>query len=287
VSERKLPKWARHLKNVSEIADTDCTTGLQPDFAPRLSIRVIPVSQRSTLSASTLRDVIDQTQRIVTYAAYEVVNGIHLDFSDLRQVDSKIVEFATLMVEPFEEGSFVIPTAMKDAPTKIKGEDQERDFTCNEVIKRFTDAFEEVTENAERTSIGLVQSIENLGTILKREAERIEYSPIGIPGETVRHDAIVVDSTFVRRVSAARKKRMDPKSAPDALTGTLIAVDLAKATFKLEFESRRTIRGTFSPFMADVMAQSLRKRIIVEGVVEYVGRTPKHIRASFASQVDE
>ncbi|WP_397570450.1 hypothetical protein [Schlesneria sp. T3-172] len=286
MSNRRLPKWARSVADIRDFEDLDCTTGVQPDFAPRLSIRVIPTSNKSSLTATTLRDVLDQTQRIVTYSAYEVVNGVRLDFSDLRQVDTKIVEFATLQVEPFEEGSFIIPTAMKDAPTSIKNNVAEREYTCNEVIQRFSEVFHGIGDQSKQASIGLIQSIESLGAILNREAERIEYSPIGIPGESERHKVITVDRDFIHKVSEVRKQRTDPKDVADSLKGTLVAVDMARATFKLELWPRKTIQGTFSPFMADVMAQSLRKKVSVEGVVQYVNETPRSIRAFFATQIE-
>jgi len=279
------PTWARNIAGREADFDVDCTAGIQPDFAPRLPVRVIPVSHQNSLSAATVRDVIDRTQRIVTYAAYEVVNGIRPDFADLRSVDEPIVRYATLQIEPFEEGSFVIPTVLKESPTRILSRGTEREFTGSQIVQRFAEAMCTAGEQGANASIGLVQSIESLGAILRREVERIEYFPIGLPNMADHCQKITVDSAYINRVTETRKQRQDPEVIADHLIGTLTAVDLSTGKLKLSVNGQ-TINGTFSLFMTDLLVESLRKSIRLEGVVEYHNQVPRYIRAFFAEPVE-
>lgn len=280
-----LPKWAERIG--AETADLDCTVGVQPDFIPRLPVRIVPSDHGNLLSAATVKDVIEHTQRIVTFIAYDVVNGNRTDFSDLRSVDSAILEYSRLRIEPFEEGSFVIPTVLSESPVKIQANGQQGTFTGNQILSRFVEVMDGVSrDNIAVASIGLLQSIESLAIVLRREAECIEYHPIGMHGQSDRQVRIAIDNQFIARVSARRKNRQDPKEVPDSLEGVLTAVDLTQGTLKLKVNGK-TVSGTFSPFMTDFVANSLRKTVRINGVVEYRGSTPKHIRAFFSESLED
>jgi hypothetical protein len=280
------PFWATRIKNDETVRAGEFTVGIEPDYAPRLPIRMVPSDGRHSLSAATVRDIIDTTQKIITYVAYEVVNGVRADFANLKLVDRSIVDYSTLQIEPFQEGSFYIPTALTEESAKVKTNGKECDLSGSQIIERFADVMQNADQDNLNASIGLVQAIENLGIVLRREVDLIEYHPVGFKGAAGTKKVISVNQKFVGKVSETRKRRQDPKEMPDVIDGVLTAVDLTNGKLKLETESG-TISGTFSSFMTDTLVESLRKKVRISGVVEYKNSKPKFIRAFFFEPQDE
>ncbi|MES2792721.1 MAG: hypothetical protein V4719_24120 [Planctomycetota bacterium] len=280
------PFWANKIKGNEASADSTFTVGREPDYAPRLPIRIVPTDGSHSLSASTVRDIIDTTQKIITYIAYEVVNGVRADFANLKLVDRSIIDYSTLQIEPFREGSFVIPTALNEIPRNVNAEGQEKELSGSQIVERFADVMENAQHENLNASIGLVQSIENLGIVLRREAEVIEFSPVGFKGAGGLKRPISVTRSFIEKVTATRKRRQDPKEVPDSLVGVLIAVDLTNGKLKIKTETG-TVSGTFSSFMTDTLVESLRKRIRLHGVVELQHSKPRFIRAFFSDVAEE
>lgn len=280
------PFWAAGTGADASATDLDFTVGREPDYAPRLPIRIIPTNGRHSLSAATVRDIIDTTQKIVSYVAYEVVNGIRTDFANLKLVDRSILDYSTLQIEPFQEGSFVIPTALKESPAKFQANGEERELSGSLIVQRFADVMDQADQDNLHVSIGLVQSIENLGVVLRREAEVIEFSPVGFRGAAGRKKVIRVDQTFIAKVTETRIRRQDPKEIPDTVEGVLIAIDLTNGKLKLETESG-VVNGTYSSFITDILAESLRKRVRLSGVVQFKNKKPHFIRAFFSEKADD
>src|SRR5205807_443178 len=114
------PGWARSAKKRTPV-DEPPTIGLALPSAPRLPTRIIPQDDGRTISALSLCDAVDTTQRIVNYASYEAVNGVHLGFTDLRSTEAQpALRLAKLRIEPFEDGSFVIPATLPEETLPVE-----------------------------------------------------------------------------------------------------------------------------------------------------------------------
>src|SRR5688572_27148724 len=114
MAERRFvspPKWAIAG---SPALDDPPFTGAVPELAPRLPIRLLPRENGHVITALTLGQVATATQRILNYASYEVIHGPSPEFADLRSAESEVIALAQLEVEPFEEGSFVIPARLSE-----------------------------------------------------------------------------------------------------------------------------------------------------------------------------
>jgi hypothetical protein len=113
------PAWLQRNAGHPEIEETPCT-GSQPEYAPRLPIRLFPSNISNSLSALTLSQTVACTQKILNYVSYEVVNGIQHYFSDLRSINEGVASLGKLSIDPFEEGSFVIPARLPAEPIEIQ-----------------------------------------------------------------------------------------------------------------------------------------------------------------------
>ena len=60
----------------------------------------------NTLAAHTVSEVIDLTQKLAHFAAYDEVRGANPDFADIRSMGSDVLAFSRLTLEPFEAGSY-------------------------------------------------------------------------------------------------------------------------------------------------------------------------------------
>ena len=127
-------------------------------------------------------------------------------------------------------------------------------------------------------SIGLIQPVEELGKIVRREAGQIEFSAIGLTGKT-SVSRVLVDEKHIASVTENRKKRQDPKTIPDSLSGVITAVDVAEGRFKIRLPDKTTVRGTFEKLIQEQMIHALNSNATIDGVVEYINGRPNHIRA--------
>ncbi len=276
------PRWARDDYAQYESLGDAPDIAHEPDSVPRLPTRIVPVGGGSSISALTLTDAVSTTQRIMNYASYETVMGIHQNFADLRRIDSDLLRLAKLDLQPFDEGSFIIAAELTDATLEIPEGSATRIVTSHDVLKRFIEIFEGVNSSGHlfQTCIGAIQAIEELGKILKRDAERIEFRPRSMRIERHSNDPLIVDAPFIQKVSTAKLQRLDPRSAPEALDGTLVAVDLARMSLRIKLARERLwVRGSFTMFMQDSMIQYLGKAIRLIGSVEYRGKRPTFINA--------
>jgi hypothetical protein len=258
------------------------TTGLEPEHAPRLNARIIPKTGTSKISALTLADTVSITQRIVNYVGCEVVYGVRLDFADLRSVENSVLKYAKLHVSPFEEGSFVIPSTLTEEAVEISVDGDVRRFYTSELLARFADVMSGVYDDqAFPTSIGLIQAIEDLGKILRREASEIEYGAIGYAGALSNTPKrISVDRNYVDQVAKHRRYRQNPHEKPEDLQGFLTAVDISEETYKLRMlPGRQTVTGSFVAFIKDKMIDFLGCPVRISAIVEYTNDRPVFAKA--------
>jgi hypothetical protein len=277
------PAWLKSKSAARDfLADTPAL-GVIHASAPKLPTRIVPRDGGNTISVLTLIDTVAATQRILNFASYEAIYGVHLDFSDLRSLESHVLELAKMHVEPFEDGSFVIPASLGQDGFGVTVEGTKKELYPADVLSRFVDMMDGVARDGPRfqACIGAIQAIEELGKVLRREAATIEYYPIGFGGYCQSPKRIHVDQAYVDLVSAARKSRQDPRIKPDHLEGTLTAVDLIRGTFKVKTEERQTISGTYTPFMEDRMISSLGRPVRLFGDAEY-----RHFRIRSLRAVD-
>jgi hypothetical protein len=261
----------------------------QQELAPRLPTRIVPATGGNSVSAATLQDSLHYTQKIVNYSAFEAVFGPRLDFADLRSVDAKVLKLGKLYVEPFEEGSFVIPAQLSEETIDVSVDGRDRSVSARDVLARFVEVMEGVASGVNfAVSMGMVQAIEELGKITRKEASRIEYFPVGFAGHASKPRRVVVNKDYLDTVIRYRIGRQSPMVVNDTLEGTLTAIDLVEGKFKLRMADRTSVPGTYMPLMKDAMIQSLDRRVRITGVVEYKKRhTPTHIRALAVEALDE
>jgi hypothetical protein len=276
------PKWMRIDSGRTESLADDPTIGLEPQHGPRLNARIVPKSDANSISALTLADTVSITQRIVNYVGCEVVYGVRLDFADLRSIDGAVFNFAKLHVCPFEEGSFVIPSTLTERAVEIAVDGDIRKFYTQDLLARFAEVMSGVNSNpAFPASIGLIQAIEELGKVLRREAHEIEYGAVGYTGAlTNAPKKISVNSAYIEKVSNHRRFRQNPHEKPVDLEGILTAVDLSEEKFKLRvLPGRQTLTGSFVPFIKDKMIDFLGSHVRISAIVEYTNDRPVFAKA--------
>lgn len=246
-------------------------TGLEPAYAPRIPTRILPAGGGNSITAATLSDTISSTQRILRYVCYEVIHGVRAEFADLRTAGDEVLKLATMDVEPFESGSFVIPASLRETEVSVDS----RSYNSQQVLDHFVEVMQRIEDPRFPTSIGLVHAVEELGRITRREADRIEYYP------TSKHQQveIAVDRKYIEAVSRSRQERQSPKQVVDEVTGVVTAVDLVRASFNLRLPDRTTIKGSFESFIAEQMVRALNASVKVEGVVEFRNNNPRFVRA--------
>src|SRR5262249_5395087 len=103
------PKWAE-LYSSDEPAEEAPFAGVPVVLRPQLVTRILPKEGRDTLSAPSLTEIINATQRGVQFAACDEVYGWNPDYADLRTAGPEVTKLTRLEYRPesFQEGSFVI-----------------------------------------------------------------------------------------------------------------------------------------------------------------------------------
>ncbi len=274
MSERQfvdfVPTWAQTPS--AHAFDDLPITGTPPTLAPRLPIRLLPYASKHSISAVTLGQVAAITQRILNYASYEVVHGIASEFADLRTAENEVFALAELTVEPFEEGSFIIPTKLSENDICINNQP----FSGVQVLDRFVNAMQSIADgDAYAVSLGMIQAVEDLGKITRREAS-IEYFALGLQRQ--EPPRVLVDDAYVKLATKTKLKRRNIKTMPDTLEGVIVAIDLLKYTFSLKVD-KSIVRGSYESIVAEKIANSLGESVKVHGVVQFERDQPRHIRA--------
>lgn len=277
------PTWAGNAED-REFLSRMPDVGHYPDPAPSVSTRILPTSGRSAVSASTLSEAITIKQRIFHYAAYEVVHGIDPTFSDMRRIDDVCLQLGKLEVEPFEEGSFIIPAELNAEPVSVPRDGTDLTFRPVDVLNRFNEVITGLGQISVdmHVSIGMLTEIGALNRLLRRDVQSLEFTTNFPQGEasarrSMRH---IIDEKYLGGVNRIRKaRRHEQVSSGDTLTGTLVAVDFEshKLRIKLDAEQKIVVPGTYLPLIESDIVACMRKRVRYFGQVWYRDRIPWHI----------
>lgn len=282
------PRWALDEGETTSFLDEVPTIGVEPPYAPRLSTRLIPPHGESTVSGITLIDTLLVTQKILTYSAQEAAFGVQFEFADLRSVDNSVAELARLRIEPFEQGSFIIPALLDERKVTVHTPTGSRELSSREILNRFVTVIETVDQSAEfAASIGVVTAVQDLGKILRREVSAVEFYPSGFTPSAEPPRRLSINAPYIARVAENLKRRLDLQYQPDSLAGRLIAVDVARATLRLRLSDGSEIRGSFERTAADSVINSLNKNVELHGVVARRNRQTTSIRALICESRDE
>ncbi|TWT74058.1 hypothetical protein [Allorhodopirellula solitaria] len=282
-----VPRWARNAtpEFLESLAETP-VTGSAPLEWPRIVTRILPSSGSSSLGANTVSEVIELTQKLANYAAYDAVRGINPDFADMRSMGAELLAFSRLTIEPFEEGSFVIP-ARFESPDLIENDERESAISAERIANRFGNIFEDVgSQNASASiSIGALQTIQQLNRTLNREASAIEFSTFDRYER--RSGFQRVDTAFVKRVDSVVKNRQPSVLKMESLRGNVTALDIEKGELRLSVSTQKDrVKGTFPMMLHPTILESLGREIEVYGRVSFKNGRPESISIQQADILD-
>lgn len=277
------PRWAQLRARAIEADEDFPDIGGEPTFVPRLITRLLPFRPHYAISALTLSDVLQITQRILNGISYEVVYGTSSDIIDRRSLSQDVLQLARLAVEPFEEGSFVLPGTLTGDVVEVNGVQ----FTGSLVLERFLEVMEAIQSRRQSVpaSITILQDVEDLGRITRREAD-IEYAPLWHAGTSWRSARILVNNDFVAQAAQVCRDRIDPQREHGSVEGILTAIDIRRATLALTIDKSTVVRGSFSEFARQTLLQALNKRVRLSGLVTYERRSLRHVHALIAEVID-
>ena len=278
--ERYRPRWA----DTAEAVDAESPyVGLEPKYQPVLPARLDSDNGQSWLPASSLADTVRLTQRLLHYASHDVVHGVQLDFADLRRSGSEVTRLGMMRVEPFEEGSFIIPCVLSEDEHQVLTGDGHKTFTGRDVLERFDESLQILSsdDDAERRiSIGMLRTLREANRVLARGSAFIEYSPF-------LRRSLRVDVEFVSRVRYAIDRRTGTRELADSIEGSLTAIDFERRTFNLKDANGVTIQGNYIDFITPNMQSALRRWVRIEGTVEIKAGEPTFIQAHDVEELNE
>jgi hypothetical protein len=282
------PRWMREPSGSDRILEDTPATGSPAEVAPRINTRILPLDGGHRISAKTLGDAIELTQAIVQYAGYDVYHGINPDFADLRSLSADLVELTKLSVEPFEEGSFVIPARLGAAPLEVPEAGRARRVGAEEVVARFDEMLATFRGPgpAAQVSIGALQAIESLGRVIRREAQGVEFDSFDGFGRL--RQSIRVDVPYVQRVQDVLASRRPSQARVETLEGVVTALDLVGQRLRLSLQpSGRRVRGTFSMLFQPTLVERFGRNVRLQGLVERRGNHPVAIQVLSVEVPDE
>jgi hypothetical protein len=282
------PRWWREPSGQDLSLEAGPLAGSIPEGPPRIYTRLVLRGGARGVSAKTLSEAVDLTQVVVQYAGCDVYHGVNPDFADLRSAGAEVFQLARLTVEPFEEGSFLIPPKLEAPEVKAPAGGQRRKVTTQDVVQRFDGiltAFQgeqPVTE----VSIGAIQAVEALGRVIRREAESIEYCLFDTIGRPAR--PILVTPETITRVAQVRQARRPSQARLETLEGTVTALDLVEQRLQLSLDpSGVRVKGTFSMLFQPTLVERLGRRVRLHGAVERRGKRPVSIQVQSVEVPEE
>ncbi len=273
------PRWMRQRTDADRILDETPATGPLAEVSPRINARLLPIGGSHALSAKTLSEAIGLTQQIVQYAGYDVYHGFNPDFADLRSLSPEVVGLTRLTVEPFDEGSFVIPTRLEASPLAVQEAEGPRMVTAEDVVRRFDEILAALRQpsSSVQVSIGAIQVVESLGRVIRREAEAIEFSSFDSLGQP--SGALRVDEEYIGRVNKVRESRRPTQAILETLDGQVTALDIGEGKLQLSIEGQlRRVTGHFTMMFLPSLLESLGRRVRLQGLVEWRRNTPHLIQ---------
>ncbi len=273
------PRWMSELTEEDRrVLDAFSHSGSLAEVPPRINARILPQDGSHSLSAKALSEAIGLTQAIVQYAGYDVYHGVNPDFADLRSLSSEVVALTRLTIEPFEEGSFVIPTRLEASPLAVADTTATRQITAEDVVKRFDEILASLQQSAAtQVSIGAIQAIEALGRVIRREAQAVEFASFDAFGQP--RQSLRVDEGYIACVHRVRLSRQPTRAKLETLEGQVTAIDIREGKLQLSIEGqRRRVQGSFSMLLLPSLMDYLGCRVKLEGYVEWKGKIPVSIQ---------
>lgn len=282
------PKWYTTARPEDLVGlESEPWIGSQPLVFPRVTTRIIPLSGTAALSAKALSEIIENTQKVANYAAYDVVNGLNPEFADLRSMGQELLKFSLLTVEPFEEGSFVIPARFEAAALEAVG-DRNRTVTTDEVAERFQEIFKALNTSAPSTgvSLGALQTVDALTRTLEKISADLEFTATNSysePFELVRTDA-----QYRARVQSVIRHRRPTSQCLETLEGRVTALDIVQGKLLLSMAGPEDrIRGAFPTTLHPKLMESLGRQVQLFGLIERRGGRPVRINIQDSETLDD
>ena len=287
-----VPAWMKEADKADRILYDTPAVGSLAEVSPRIVARLRPRGGSHEVSALALVETLTCMQSLARFAGRDECHGINPDFADLRSLPGDVVSLSRLAVEPPEEGSFVIPARLRAAPLACKGpEDAEpRLVTAEAVARRFHEILSSVgsQDTAARVSIGAIQAVEALRSVLRREADAVEFASFDSLGQPAKEQPVRVDAAFIRRVERVRQSRRHTEAKLEALEGVLTAIDLVEQKLTVRHAiTGELVKGTFPPIFQPTLVRCLGGRVRLQGVVERRGDRVLSINADSVEVPDE
>lgn len=252
-----IPKWLRDQP--LDENEPHFLAGSIPDSDPRVVTRLVPKDHKYGLPARTVSRVIDLKQNLVYYAAFEVQEGPKPGFADLSAVSRSLREAATLVLEPAEPGSFVIPARLPDR----------KDFNADAVVARYAQLLAAIDDGrmAAEVCTGALQVCREFGNLLRKEVDSIEVTTYD--RENAPRPPYKFTTGSIQRLDRLLEgRRGTSRTAFEKLTGRLEAVDLAKNVFHLKLpESKRRVKGSAASIPIKDLGKLLGMTVTLEGDV--------------------
>ncbi|MEX1027389.1 MAG: hypothetical protein WD049_05190 [Candidatus Paceibacterota bacterium] len=274
------PRWYRNATAEVRNALADFSgSGSKPLNWPRIVTRILPSSGSSSLAARTVSEVIDLTQKLAHFAAYDAVRGLNPDFADMRSMGADVLSFSRLTIEPFEEGSFVIPARFESAdfiPVEPNAKELEAGnitpeaISAESIASRFGSILDEIaTGGATHTiSTGALQTVQQLNRALKREVVAIEFATFDRREQQSSYRSI--DHEFIERVDRVIQQRRPSNDQLESVEGTVTALDIEQGELRLSIRGQKQrVRGNFHTMLHPTLLESLGKRIRLFGSLSY------------------
>lgn len=264
------PRWMRERTEANQILDDTPPLGTPSEVLPRINTRLLPIGGIHRISAKTLSETISTTQAIVQYAGGDVYHGLNPDFADLRSLSNELLSFTRLTIEPFEEGSFVIPARLEASPITVKDSEEPRQVTAEEVVKRFDEILVSLRDQprgqGSPVSIGAIQAVESLGKAIRREVEVIEFSSFDSTGRP--RSVLHLDHGFIERVQRIREARRSTQTQLETLEGIVTALDIEEGKLHLSIAGQKQrVIGHFTKLFLQSLLESLGRPVQLSGHV--------------------
>jgi hypothetical protein len=277
-----VPRWARAAssEHLEAVGDTPFTGGRPYDW-PRIVARALPSTGRNCLDSKSVVEIIEMSQRLTQYAACDEILGFNPNFADLRQLEGSIVALSKLTIDPFEEGSFVIPARFEadDLDTSELRTDTTAEpklVSTEQIATRFGTILESVITDATTISIGALETIKQMHRTLKRDVIAIEFATFDRLEQ--RRKFQLVDPSYMQRVDSAIKHRQTTVTRLEYLSGRITALDLHREELKLSIAGQRDrVEGKFQAFLHQTLLDALGKKVELYGKVDFRGGRPKSI----------
>lgn len=282
------PRW--YLEATSEERSTfhdEPWIGHQPLVYPRITTRIVPPHDDPTLSAKTLSEIVECTQKIAHYAANDVVNGLNPEFSDLRSVRRELLAFSLLSIEPFEEGSFVIPSRL-EAPPIESTEEGASTATTDQVVQRFHEILKSLNSGALNASVslGALHTVDALAHTVEKVGANLEISATDSRSKSL--ERIYTAADFRPRIQRMIQRRRTTYQTLQQLEGRVTSLDIeqGKLLLSTSLSSERTA-GSFPMTLHPKLLESLGRHVRLFGLIDWVSDMPKSINIQDSEFLDD